>query len=71
MKCGENEQCSQLKVMIKRRNIKQEQSKHKLLQKIKVGSGTTRRVLFVAIGKTGKSVDNSGIDNGRTISMKK
>lgn len=34
-------------------------------------TGYTRSELFVVIGKTDKSVDNSVINNGLTISMKK
>lgn len=43
MKYGESEQCSKSKV--RRKNTKQEQSKHnhRLLQKLKVGSGARRR----------------------------
>lgn len=37
MKCGDNQQCSKLKVH--RKNAKQEQSKHGPIHKLELGSG--------------------------------
>lgn len=69
IKFSDNEQYS--KSIVQRNNTKQEQSRalqrrseHHLL------THHTRRMLFVVIGITGKFVDNSVFNNGKTINMK-
>lgn len=77
MKCGEKRTVFSIKSHDQKEKYKtgaeQSQTSTKNKGRIRYHKGVTitRRVLFVAIGKTGNSVDNSGIDNGRTISMKK
>lgn len=67
--------CSNMMFKIKSKNTKQEQSKHESKSRGKWGSGYplqtghTHCVIFVVIGKTDQSVENTVINNGLTISM--
>lgn len=79
VKCGCNEQCSSW--IVQRKNTKRGGEKTDLYRVLRhdhvswrsnhpLLTGHTRRELFVVVGKTGKTVDNSMINNGLTIDMK-